>query len=551
MVGGVMWLVVALAWADPVFRDGSEAVPADNACAAWRDCYTHEAWLVDLDGDGDLDAVFASGGGYYRPGLAQPLMAWRNEAGRFTDASATWFGGWSGRVRQLAIGDLDGDGDLDLVAPGGYGLDPDAVFLNDGGSFRDEGAARLNRSSRAGAARLGDVDGDGDLDLFLSDWGDAPPTSPGVGQLFLNDGAGSFQEAPGALPDPLQTARRGTGPIDADFVDIDDDWDLDLLLASREGDSLLLLNDGTGRFVHDIGLPRQPGPYVYGPDACDVDRDGDLDLWLDNGAADLGEQLLLNTGDGELADHSRTIDDNLPEDDNEVKCWDFDDDGDYDVLIGSLSGEERILESDGGRFRTLLGVAPDNRDPTLGLDLGDVDGDGFTDLLTAQGEGEDWTEKLYFGVGPHADTRPPEVRAWRPPRPGDTTVLAALRDAWTTELGPKLDAAWVTVGDDRYALRPVGGDLFRADVPALVEGDALVICAVDPSGNEGCTPPVLAEAEVTADTDPPPGDTDLPDDADDPTPPADKPKGCQHAPVGVPLVVLLLLRRRSRLQERP
>jgi hypothetical protein len=74
----------------------------------------------------------------------------------------------------LVLAHLEGDGDLDVYMPGGYGLDADKLFRQTSpGAFVDEAAARLPNglTSRAGAAHFGDVDGDGD-------WGDAPLGSP-------------------------------------------------------------------------------------------------------------------------------------------------------------------------------------------------------------------------------------------------------------------------------------------------------------------------------------------------------------------------------------
>ena len=509
-----LWLCIGSARAEAAwFTEATERLGNRQPCLN-SGCYSNYVLMADLDGDGDLDLAFANGGGYYQPGNAEPLAIYRNDgAGNFTEMNATALGGFVGRLRQIAVGDVDGDGDLDLLAADSWAKQPDALFINRGNfAFIDEGAKRLGTSSRSAGARFGDLDGDGDLDIALTDWGKKPYNSAGTARVYLNNGKGYYAELPDAVTQG--TSAIGTGPIDIELFDADGDFDLDMLLASRKGNSLFFRNDGTGHFSDaNADLPDQPGPYVYGPDVCDVDGDHDLDVWLDNGGANLQEQLMINDGKGHYTDESAArITGNPDADDNEVQCVDLDNDGDFDAVVASLSDVERTLINDGtGHFTLLAGTFPDIGDSTLGLDFGNVDGDGRLDAVTAQGEGGDFTNRLYLGGEDQPrDTRPPQITrvqfAPDPAHAGQMVVRVAVADRHTTDAGPRVRdvrITWIAMTGAGAAGKTnahfIGGDLFRAEFPMPPGSKAQVLIgATDWAGNAGGGEPLVASMPARA-----------------------------------------------------
>jgi len=142
-------------------------------------------------------------------------------------------------------------------------------------SFENTASDSILMASRvlaqgAGVA-LGDVDGDGLVDLFLA-------RTEGPNALYRNLGGWRFEDitavAGVALPD-----RTTSG---AAFVDLDGDGDLDLLLLAITGPNAVFLNDGRGRFTaRDLGLESTPRGSTT-PTMADVDGDGDLDLFIAN-----------------------------------------------------------------------------------------------------------------------------------------------------------------------------------------------------------------------------------------------------------------------------
>jgi len=467
-------------------------------------CYTNFLVASDLDGDGDLDLVFANGGGYYVPdetnssnavvsGQESSVVYFNDGKGGFRDATMTDFGDAKSRLRQVAIADVDGDGDMDLYQPGGYGLDDDKLFIQTApATFVNQAATLLPAlKSRAGSAHFGDLDGDGDFDLVVGDWGEKPRQSPGNTFVYLNDGKGVFTAQPlTVVPDPLDPTV-GRTPIDMDLVDVDGDFDLDILVNHRNGQSRIFLNDGSAHFSDGTtgNYPPKNGPYTYNVEACDFDEDGDLDLLLDNAGGHIAgqgniSQLLVNDGTGKFTDQTANLITNEPyADDNALKCADINGDGHYDLLVASLEVPEKLLLNDGtGHFKFSPGAFPNIIDPTLGIDIGDMDGDKKLDVITGQGEGTPRINLFYLGnenVG--VDTTPPKFRAVETPVavPGAPTVMRlAVVDAYTSDTGEHVKSVYVsyTVNGGAAKTAPakfIGGDLFRAVIPAQAEGTIL------------------------------------------------------------------------------
>lgn len=307
--------------------------------------------------------------------------------------------------------DLDGDGlgaaertacfaPPGFVAAGGDCDDTDPTFTGPVGPRRfvdvseDAGLRGIGESwtgsnpciheALGGGAAVGDVDGDGDLDLFL-------PRIYLADQLLLNDGLGHF-----TVSDGLTGKRDGSNG--ALMVDVDGDRDLDIVVTSvGQGPNLLYVNDGTGVFDEQgrsRGIAFDPAPGCadqFGVSAADVDGDDDLDLFLAAWQEEdlVGEtersRLLLNDGTGRFADG--TVAAGLD------ATWqravfggvfaDRDGDGDPDLhLIADWRGSGLFL-NDGGRFAEVFDRGTFTDENGMGSDLGDVDGDGDLDWFVS------------------------------------------------------------------------------------------------------------------------------------------------------------------------
>lgn len=515
------------AQAESLFNDGtakSLGIGPTQACNNTGDpgCWTNWFALADIDADGDLDIVMANGGGLFGPGNQEDSVVYLNDGkGTFLDATSSSFSAAPSQLRQVAIGDIDGDGDLDIYQPGAYGTDDDRLWVQTAPRVFADRASKLlpkQTRSRAGSTHFGDLDADGDLDLIVADWGDASASSVSRLILYSNDGSGVFaltetqQDAPAATAHfpPVVAATSdvpyyGSRPTDLDFVDVDGDFDLDVLVNHRQGYSRILLNDGHGYFSDGTGFagtratditanyaPKR-GPYANNQEACDLDHDGDLDLVIDNaGPAPAGTpadmnvtQLLLNDGHGVFVDQTATRIFGEPASrDGAVKCADVNGDGHYDIVVGSRTHtSEKVLLNDGAAvFRYAADAVPQFTDITLAIDLGDLDGDGKLDLVTGQGEGTKTpanattlrNNRVYHGLT--ADVTPPTFRAIETPlvAVGAPIVFRiAVSDSTTNQAGQmaKLTVPYTIKGQTKQAkVTFIGGDLFRVTIPAQADG---------------------------------------------------------------------------------
>lgn len=203
--------------------------------------------LGDLDGDGDLDAIEITGPWTH--------VFLNDGSGKFQLDGEYLTSDSSGSIRNraVALGDLNGDGDLDAVVATSteppWSNPPNPVWLNNGfGKFTESGQ-QLGEASSFGVA-LGDLDGDGDLDAFVAN--ELVTSEPSITRgntVWLNDGKGNFTDSGQLLGD--QFSR------DVALADLDDDGDLDAYVANYEGTNTVWLNDGSAMFTPqpNVGYP--------------------------------------------------------------------------------------------------------------------------------------------------------------------------------------------------------------------------------------------------------------------------------------------------------
>jgi hypothetical protein len=343
------------------------------------------ASAADLDKDGDLDLVIAAE-------FAANRILINDGKGHFQDESKARLAGIIGDHEDVAIADFDRDGDLDLVFVG----EDDQVngyHLNDGNGYFTDVTERLPRRGTSNAAIALDIDRDGDADLVIG--------NNGQDFIFINDGLGYFADG---------TASRM--PASADITqdiasgDVDGDADLDLVLGNEDGNKLLL-NDGSGRFSlapdGRLPLPRDPEE-TRNVDLADVDSDGDLDLYVSNvrlfwRRANPQDRLLLNDGRGNFSDVTETHIPDEGESTMSAALLDLNGDGFTDLVTGNfgdLTGRTALapyrikINLGNGRLQLSSDALPAGiRGNGMDIEPADYNGDGIMDLFLASRGGPD------------------------------------------------------------------------------------------------------------------------------------------------------------------
>ncbi len=247
--------------------------------------------VADYDGDGDLDLFVGFGG--------TPNRLYRNDAGVLVDVAAAAGVADARAVRSAAWADYDGDGDPDLLvgfAPGTASVLK--LYRNDGGTFVDVTAAAGVSVATGGVRQFSFVDFDGDDDLDLS-----VAFRDRANMVFRNT-RGTFTAVADSLG--LADPRKSVGAL---WVDVDEDGDLDYLVANQDGDANALFRNDGDHFT-DIAAAmgaqwggRAPGLATNGtvrPCAADMDRDGHFDLLF----ANYGPNGLLLKRNGTFSDMS-------------------------------------------------------------------------------------------------------------------------------------------------------------------------------------------------------------------------------------------------------
>ncbi|MEO0481362.1 MAG: VCBS repeat-containing protein [Planctomycetota bacterium] len=317
----------------------------------------------------------------------------------------------------LIVDDFDGDGLFDLMVSDWHPSGPLRFFRGDGEGAFEERTEDAGIVGITGGLNLvhADYDGDGDLDVlvlrgaWLRTAGDLPNS------LLQNDGNGRFTDVTfeaglGEVFRPTQTAA---------FGDVDGDGDLDLFIGNETDRSLrapcqLFRNKGDGTF-RDVA--RQAGVtndrYAKSCSFGDYDEDGDLDLYVSNLGAP--NRLYRNRGDGRFDDVAGQLGVDRPLISFPCFFWDFDNDGHLDLFVANYDTKlphavarfldvepqtepSRLYRGDGrGAFEEVgaeLGL--DAVTLPMGHNFGDFDSDGFVDV--------------YLGTGyPHYEALVPNV----------------------------------------------------------------------------------------------------------------------------------------------
>ncbi|MCI0436919.1 MAG: FG-GAP-like repeat-containing protein [Gemmatimonadetes bacterium] len=397
----------------PRFVLAADSVPDANGRPVFSDRQNIPA-ITDIDCDGVLDLFLGRVDGTVSryeqvpASRTEPVPAFAFVTDRFEGIEiVTQFGSMHG-ANSMAFADADGDGDMDLFW--GDFFEAGLLFIENAGTcttpFMQLTPVRVPRAdsletSGYNAPYLADIDGDGDLDLFIGVLGGAYNPNRTASDNFW------FYERMDDESYRLRT-RRFLNAIDVGsesvptFADIDGDGDLDLIVANKIDPRTL--RSSRLYIFENRGTPAAPvfaladtidvGSYYHlAPVFVDLDGDGDLDMLAGTWNNDV--QVFRNEGSRTelrlVHDSAAAI--RIPRGSNTVPALaDLDGDGDLDLVIGEAVGSLNFFRNTGTRTAPVFTLEAED---WLGIDVGrrafpafvDLDGDGDLDLVIGREEG--------------------------------------------------------------------------------------------------------------------------------------------------------------------
>ena len=360
--------------------------------------YSTHIETADYDGDDDID-IYA--GSYDPQSSSYKHYLFNNDIGKFKEVSEAVGIRHKGRESSAAFADYDNDGFLDLYIVREEG---DILYRNAGKEIFDDVTAKANIGSKTGgnSALFADFDHDGDLDLY--------ETRSNSNLMFRNNGDGTFQE----LAEKTGIALPGAASDDAVIGDFDDDEDIDLFVVNEKSSNNLFSNQRLGVFKditsesglkslggsssaavgdynndgfsdlfitsvtgNNFGLYRNSGTgsfeleknsekmfssmenlKAYDATFFDFDNDGALDILIageSNTTDGRGVFMYHNEGNGKFTDVSYLLPESIKSG-KQICIFDYNNDGDLDILIAGINGGIFLLRNDGGNMNHYIGM---------------------------------------------------------------------------------------------------------------------------------------------------------------------------------------------------
>jgi hypothetical protein len=320
--------------------------------------------FLDYDGDGDLDIYLVQGGDLpgQSPSPVQNRLLRNDGAWAFTDVTDDSGAGDQRYGMGLATGDVDGDGDVDLYITN---VGRNTLLINNGdGTFTDRTeAAGVGHEGWGTSATFLDIDGDGDLDLYHCNYLIWDPSTEM--ECFNHTGGLDY-----CSPKNYQAPAT------------------DVLYRN--------LGDGTFENVSKAaGITLSPGTGL-GVVAADFDSDGDTDLFVANDG--MPDHFWRNDGAGHFTNDALLAgcamdDEGAAKAGMGVSTGDIDDDGDFDLVVCNLGGEsDSFFRNEGKTFVDATAVSglrsPGRPNTRFGLGWVDLNNDSWLDLYQANGRVE-------------------------------------------------------------------------------------------------------------------------------------------------------------------